>query len=88
MLVDVQVDFTGLASIRPHRSLSDRRRECTLKVSGALTQSRSELGAEHPYYRHKTAAVFFGEALHVPFFGFQVQLRLCHRLLGINRSER
>ena len=35
---DVQVDFTGLAIIRPHRSSPDRVvRQCTPKVSGALT---------------------------------------------------
>ena len=33
----MQVDFTGLAIIRPHRSSSDRVRQCTPKVSGALT---------------------------------------------------
>ena len=28
-VVDVQVDFTGLAIIRPHRSSQDRVRQCT-----------------------------------------------------------
>ena len=36
-VVDVQVDFTGLAIIRPHRSSPDRVLQCTPKVSGALT---------------------------------------------------
>ena len=36
-VVDVQVDFTGLAIIRPHRSLPDRVRQFTPKVIGALT---------------------------------------------------
>ena len=36
-MVDVQVDFTGLAIIRPHRSSPDRLQQCTPKVSGALT---------------------------------------------------
>ena len=36
-VVDVQVDFTGLAIIRPHRSSPDRVRQRTPKVSGALT---------------------------------------------------
>ena len=35
--VHVQVDFIGLAVIRPHRSSPDRVRQCTPKVSGALT---------------------------------------------------
>ena len=34
---DVHVDFTGLAIIRPHGSSPDRVRQCTPKVSGALT---------------------------------------------------
>ena len=32
----VQVDFTGLAIIRPHRSLRHRVRQCTPEVSGAM----------------------------------------------------
>ena len=36
-VVDVQVDFTGLAIIRPHRYSPDRVRQCTPKASGALT---------------------------------------------------
>ena len=36
-VVDVQVDSTGLAIIRPHRSSPDKVRQCTPKVSGALT---------------------------------------------------
>ena len=35
--VYVQVDFTGLAIIRPHRSSPNRVRQCTPKVSVALT---------------------------------------------------
>ena len=34
---DMQVDFTGLSFIRPYRSSPDRVRQCTPKVSGALT---------------------------------------------------
>ena len=37
VVVDVQVDFTRLAIIRPHRSSPDRVRQCTPKVSGAPT---------------------------------------------------
>ena len=37
VVVDVQVDFTGLAIIRPHRSLPDMALQYTPKVSGALT---------------------------------------------------
>ena len=33
-VVDVQVDITGLAIIRPHRSSPDRVRQCAPKVSG------------------------------------------------------
>ena len=36
-VVDEQVDFTGLAIIRPHRSSPDRVPQCTPKVSGSLT---------------------------------------------------
>ena len=36
-VVDVQVDFTWLAIIRPHRSSSDRALQCIPHVSGALT---------------------------------------------------
>ena len=36
-VVDVQVDFTGLAIIRPHRSSPDRVRQRTPKVGGAMT---------------------------------------------------
>ena len=36
-VVDVQVDFTGLAFIRPHRSSQDRVRRRTPQVSRALT---------------------------------------------------
>ena len=41
----MQADFTGLAIVRPHRSSPDRVRQCTPKVSGALStdQSRSEV---------------------------------------------
>ena len=38
---EVHVDFTGLAIIRPHRSSPDRVRQCTPKVSGALTSPRN-----------------------------------------------
>ena len=36
-MVDVQADFTGLAIKHPHRSSPDWARQCTPKVSGALT---------------------------------------------------
>ena len=50
--VDVQVDFTGLAIIRPHRTLPDRVRQCTPKVSEALT-------TELPCSRDKLAQQLF-----------------------------
>ena len=53
-VVDVQVDFTGLAIIRPHSSSPDRVR---LHPEGqwSTDQSRSEVGAEHPCSRDELA---------------------------------
>ena len=57
-MVDVQVDFTGLVIIRPHRSSQDRvpaypvGQQCT-------DQSRSKVGAEHPCSREELAQQLF-----------------------------
>ena len=59
-VVDVQVDFTGLAFISSHRSSPERVRQCTPKVSEAVTdQSRSEVGAEHTCSRNELAQQLF-----------------------------
>ena len=45
----MQVDFTGLATIRPHRSLLPRQgTEVNPKGQWSTDQSRSGVGPEHP----------------------------------------
>ena len=54
-VVDVHVNITGLAIIRLYRSSPDGVRQFIPKVSEALTQSRSEVGAEYPCSRDELA---------------------------------
>ena len=53
----MQVDFTWLAIIGPHRSSPDRVRQCTPKASGALTSL--EVRVEHPFSRDELAQQLF-----------------------------
>ena len=58
-VVDVQVDFTGLAIIRPHHSSPRQGTAMYPEGQWSTDQSRSEVGAEHPCSRNELAQQLF-----------------------------